>query len=84
MPALDNPAGVGSRAAVRGVKPQLFMGKPLRGWGGPSKNRSSIAAILDTAHAELTLLRTQRTALDQQKRGLMPRLLTGKLPVKIA
>jgi len=41
-----------------------------------------IAAILDTADQQLTLLRTQRTALDQQKRGLMQRLLTGKLRVK--
>lgn len=41
-----------------------------------------IASILDTADQQLTLLRTQRTALDQQKRGLMQRLLTGKLRVK--
>ena len=40
------------------------------------------AAILDTADHELTLLRTQRNALDQQKRGLMQRLLTGKVRVK--
>lgn len=42
-----------------------------------------IADILDTYDQELTLLRTQRTALDQQKRGLMQRLLTGKLRVMI-
>jgi hypothetical protein len=30
---------------------------------------------------QLTLLRTQRTALNQQKRGLMQRLLTGKIRV---
>lgn len=41
-----------------------------------------IATILDTADLQLTLLRTQRTALDQQKRGLMQRLLTGKLRVR--
>lgn len=40
-----------------------------------------IAAILDTADQQITLLRTQRTALDQQKRGLMQRLLKGKLRV---
>lgn len=40
-----------------------------------------IATILDTADQELTLLRTQRNALDQQKRGLMQRLLTGKIRV---
>jgi type I restriction enzyme, S subunit len=41
-----------------------------------------IATILDTADQELTLLRQKRTALDQQKRGLMQRLMTGKLRVK--
>lgn len=40
-----------------------------------------IAAILDTADQEITLLRTQRQTLDQQKRGLMQRLLTGKIRV---
>lgn len=44
--------------------------------------QQQIAAILDTADQELTLLRTQRQALDQQKRGLMQRLLTGKIRVK--
>jgi type I restriction enzyme, S subunit len=41
----------------------------------------AIAAVLDTADAELRLLRQQRTALDQQKRGLMQRLLTGTIRV---
>lgn len=44
--------------------------------------QQKIAEILDTADQQLTLLRTQRTALDQQKRGLMQRLLTGNLRVK--
>lgn len=35
-----------------------------------------IATILDTADQQLTLLRPQHTALGQQKRGLMQRLLT--------
>ncbi len=48
----------------------------------PLEEQRQIAAILDTADQQLTLLRTQRTALDQQKRGLMQRLLTGKLRVK--
>jgi type I restriction enzyme S subunit len=43
--------------------------------------QQQIAAILDTADRELTLLRTQRASIDQQKRGLMQRLLTGKLRV---
>lgn len=49
----------------------------------PFDEQEKIGAILDTADQQLTLLRTQRTALDQQKRGLMQRLLTGKLRVKI-
>lgn len=44
--------------------------------------QEQIAAILDTADQELTLLRTQRSSIDQQKRGLMQRLLTGKIRVK--
>ena len=45
------------------------------------EDQKRIGAILDTADQQLTLLGTQRTALDQQKRGLMQRLLTGKLRV---
>jgi type I restriction enzyme S subunit len=45
--------------------------------------QQKIAEILDTADQQLTLLRTQRTALDQQKRGLMQRLLTGKLRTQL-
>ena len=47
------------------------------------EEQRQIAALLDTADHQLTLLRTQRTALDQQKRGLMQRLLTGNLRVKL-
>lgn len=49
----------------------------------PLEEQRQIAALLDAADQQLTLLRTQRTALDQQKRGLMQRLLTGKLRVKV-
>lgn len=45
------------------------------------EEQRQIAAILDTADQQLTLLHTQRTALDQQKRGLMQRLLTGRVRV---
>jgi len=47
----------------------------------PVEEQRQIAAFLDTVDQQLTLLRAQRTALDQQKRGLMQRLLTGKLRV---
>ena len=45
------------------------------------EEQQKIAAILDTADQELALLRKQRNALAQQKRGLMQRLLTGKIRV---
>jgi type I restriction enzyme S subunit len=45
----------------------------------PFDEQEKIGAILDTADQQLALLRAQRAALDQQKRGLMQRLLTGKL-----
>lgn len=44
----------------------------------PMPLQEKIAAVLDAADAELRLLREQRVALDQQKRGLMQQLLTGK------
>lgn len=42
-----------------------------------------IARVLDTCDTEIRLLRDQRAAIDRQKRGLMQRLLTGRLRVKI-
>lgn len=47
------------------------------------EEQRQIAAILDTADQELALLRNQRATLDQQKRGLMQRLLTGKIRVAV-
>jgi type I restriction enzyme S subunit len=49
----------------------------------PNEEQQAIGSILDTADQQLTLLRNQRTALDQQKRGLMQRLLTGRLKVQL-
>lgn len=49
----------------------------------PFEEQEKIGTLLDTADQQLTLLRTQRTALDQQKRGLMQRLLTGMLRVNL-
>lgn len=54
----------------------------IRIWLPSKAEQVAIASILDTADAELTLLRAQRQTLDQQKRGLMQRLLTGKIRVK--
>jgi len=48
----------------------------------PSKlEQRAIAGVLDTVDAELRLLLDQRAAVDQQKRGLMQQLLTGKIRV---
>lgn len=43
----------------------------------------AIADILDACDDELRLLRAQRGAFDQQKRGLMQRLLTGAVRVRM-
>lgn len=47
----------------------------------PIEEQEAIGEILDTCDAELTLLRRQRASLDLQKRGLMQRLLTGRIRV---
>ncbi|MCF7837652.1 MAG: restriction endonuclease subunit S [Candidatus Marinimicrobia bacterium] len=43
----------------------------------------AIAAVLDTADSEIQSLTDQLTALQQQKKGLMQRLLTGQVRVKV-
>lgn len=45
------------------------------------EDQKRIGRILSAADEELRLLRDQRIALDQQKRGLMQQLLTGKIRV---
>jgi type I restriction enzyme S subunit len=77
-----------SRVASTGVHieklifdPDVFLRESIRIPADLAEQRQ-IAAILDTADQELTLLRAQRNALDQQKRGLMQRLLTGKIRVR--
>lgn len=77
-----------SRVASTGVHieklifdPAVFLRESIR-IPATLQEQQHVAAILDTADQELTLLRTQRNALDQQKRGLMQRLLTGKIRVK--
>ena len=47
------------------------------------KEQRAIADILDACDDELRLLRDQRAAIDRQKRGLMQRLLTGRVRVSI-
>jgi type I restriction enzyme S subunit len=50
-------------------------------WLPGKEEQTAIAQVFDTVDQQLTLLRTQRAAIDHQKRGLMQRLLTGKLRV---
>lgn len=76
-----------SRVASTGVHveklifdPEVFLRESIRIPRDPEKQRQ-IVTILDTVDRQLTLLRAQRTALEQQKCGLMQRLLTGKLQV---
>jgi type I restriction enzyme S subunit len=47
------------------------------------EEQQAIIKVIDTAGRELDLLRSQLTALREQKKGLMQQLLTGKLRVKV-
>jgi type I restriction enzyme S subunit len=42
-----------------------------------------IAAVLETCDREIELLQKQLEALREQKRGLMQKLLTGEVRVKV-
>ncbi len=61
--------------------PEVFLRDSIRIPGSVEEQRE-IAAVLDAAERETVLLRDQRDAIDQQKRGLMQRLLTGRVRVK--
>lgn len=50
-------------------------------WLPLEDEQRAITDVFDTCDAELTLLRRQRDALNLQKRGLMQRLLTGRIRV---
>jgi type I restriction enzyme S subunit len=45
------------------------------------EEQRAIVDVLDTAEAEIDLLRQERAALAEQKKGLMQRLLTGEVRV---
>jgi type I restriction enzyme S subunit len=49
----------------------------------PLKEQGRIATLLDVADREVELLRRQFEALKQQKKGLMQKLLTGEVRVKL-
>ena len=47
-----------------------------------TEEQQRIAAVLQTCDKEIQLLQAQQAALQQQKKGLMQRLLTGQVRVK--
>lgn len=49
----------------------------------PMEEQLAISACLDAADREISLLRRNLTALQQQKKGLMQKLLTGKVRVSL-
>lgn len=75
---LASPGGAGRN---RVLSKSAFMA--IRLSVPPASEQRAIGGILDTADAELRLLGDKRTALDQQKRGLMQQLLTGKMRVAV-
>jgi type I restriction enzyme S subunit len=48
----------------------------------PEKEQEQLGELFESFAGELRLLRARRNAIDQQKRGLMQRLLTGRVRVK--
>ena len=48
------------------------------------EKQHEIAEVLDAAEQEIALLRGQRVEIDEQKRGLMKRLLTGRVRVTLS
>ena len=50
----------------------------------PVEEQKEIAHILKTAETEISLLKTRVEKLQQQKKGLMQQLLTGKIRVKLS
>jgi type I restriction enzyme, S subunit len=51
-------------------------------WPRLREEREKIAAVLQTCDREIELLEQKRDALQRQKKGLMQRLLTGRVRVK--
>jgi type I restriction enzyme S subunit len=75
-------AQMGARAhGLLNVYPSKFfdMGMPIPNL--PEQRR--IAAVLNSADREIDLLRQQLAALKQQKKGLMHKLLTGEVRVRV-
>jgi restriction endonuclease S subunit len=52
-------------------------------WAFHCKEQRRIAAVLQTCDREIELLTQKHNALQRQKKGLMQRLLTGRVRVKV-
>lgn len=74
---LASPGGAGrNRVLSKSAFLDLELSLP------PIEEQEKIGGILDAASDELTQLRAHRTAIENQKRGLMQKLLTGKIRVR--
>lgn len=51
-------------------------------WLPTREEQSAIADVFEVVDQQLVILRSQRAALEKQKRGMMQRLLTGSIRVK--
>lgn len=80
MLRLARVASIGVHIEKLIFDPDVFLHEQIR---VPTdiKEQAAIADVLDIADAELRHLHDQRAALDEQKRGLMQQLLTGKIRV---
>jgi len=74
---LSSPGGAGRN---RVLSKTSFLKIAVRMPSFPEQ--TAIANILDTCDEELRIIRGQRAAVDRQKRGLMQRLLTGRVRVR--
>jgi type I restriction enzyme, S subunit len=70
----------GTNARRRKAPASDFLREPLRLPG--RDEQIAIAELLGTLNQEVSLLRSQRDALNEQKKGLMQKLLTGEVRLK--
>ena len=76
--AVSTNASVDRRGSLRWREFSLIH-VPLPSLG----EQRAIAAVLKIAHEEITLLEAKLKTLEKQKRGLMQKLLTGEVRVKV-
>lgn len=69
----------GTNVRRRKAPTKAFLALKMKVPSNPEQRR--IAAVLDACDREIDLLRRKRDALQQQKKGLMQRLLTGRVRV---